>query len=111
MNDQVDSGGDVAQKTVAALIDLATRRPAPRKRPARVLPDWADRCIKDDMERIIPNLANVLVALRALPEVAEAFAYDSMLRVDDPSQGIARCSGVAKARAPGRFRDPCMTRM
>ena len=81
MNDQVDSGGDVAQKTVAALIDLATRRPAPRKRPARVLPDWADRCIKDDMERIVPNLANVLVALRTLPEVAEAFAYDRMLRV------------------------------
>lgn len=81
MNDQLDSGGDVAQKTVAALIDLATRRPAARKRPARVLPDWADRCIKDDMGRIVPNLANVLVALRALPEVAEAFAYDRMLRV------------------------------
>ena len=78
----MDSGGDVAQKTVAALIDLATRRPAARKRPARELPAWADRCIKDEMTgRIIPNLANVLAALRALPEVAEAFAYDRMLRV------------------------------
>jgi hypothetical protein len=78
VNDQVDSGGDVAQKTVAALIDLATRRPVARKRPARLLPDWADRCIKDDMGRIVPNLANVLVALRALPELDDAFAYDEM---------------------------------
>jgi predicted P-loop ATPase len=64
----------------AEIVTLATRRPK-RERPKRELPAWADRCIKDDMERIIPNLANVLVALRALPEVAEAFAYDSMLKV------------------------------
>jgi predicted P-loop ATPase len=76
VDEQVD-GGDVAQKAVAELIDLATRRPK-RKRPERELPDWAERCIKDDFGRIIPNLANVLVAVRALPEVAEAFAYDSM---------------------------------
>jgi predicted P-loop ATPase len=59
----------------------ALERKARKPRPRPALPDWAERCIKDDMERIIPNLANVLVALRALPEVAEAFAYDSMLKV------------------------------
>jgi predicted P-loop ATPase len=49
-----------------------------RKRPTRALPDWASRCIFDDYGRIIPNLANVLIALRALPEVRDAFAYDAM---------------------------------
>jgi predicted P-loop ATPase len=49
-----------------------------KRRPARELPDWADGCIKDDFERIVPNLANVLVAIRALPELADAFAYDEM---------------------------------
>jgi predicted P-loop ATPase len=62
------------------IVSLATRRPK-RERPKRELPAWAGRCIKDDNDRIIPNLANVLVALRALPEVAEAFAYDGMLKV------------------------------
>jgi predicted P-loop ATPase len=74
---QVDSGGDVAQKFAAEIVNLATRKPK-RERPKRDLPDWADRCIKDDMGRIVPNLANVLVALRALPELADAFAYDEM---------------------------------
>jgi predicted P-loop ATPase len=59
----------------------ALERKARKPRPRPALPDWAHRCIKDDLERIIPNLANVLVALRALPEVAESFAYDSMLKV------------------------------
>jgi predicted P-loop ATPase len=49
-----------------------------RRRRGRELPEWADGCVKDDAARIIPNLANVLVALRSLPEVADAFAYDSM---------------------------------
>ena len=70
-------GGDRAPASVAELVDLATRRPK-RKRPEREMPEWADRCIKDDFGRIVPNLANVLVALRALPEVSDAFAYDEM---------------------------------
>jgi predicted P-loop ATPase len=49
-----------------------------RKRPTSALPDWASRCIFDDYGRIIPNLANVLIALRALPEVKDTFAYDEM---------------------------------
>jgi hypothetical protein len=97
VNDQVDSGGDVAQKTVAALIDLATRRPAARKRTARELPDWAGRCIKDDMGRIVPNLANVLVALRALPELAGAFAYDAMLRAAVLRKDLPVAPGGASA--------------
>jgi predicted P-loop ATPase len=59
----------------------ALERKARKPRPRPALPEWAHRCIKDDNDRIIPNLANVLVALRALPEVVDAFAYDSMLKV------------------------------
>jgi predicted P-loop ATPase len=54
------------------------RVPKRKRRSAHEVPDWAARCIKDGAGRIIPNLANVLVALRALPEVADAFAYDLM---------------------------------
>jgi predicted P-loop ATPase len=61
------------------IADFAAAAAKPkRKRPTRALPDWASRCIFDDYGRIIPNLANVLIALRALPEVKDAFAYDEM---------------------------------
>jgi predicted P-loop ATPase len=40
---------------------------------------WLGGCIRDDRGRVIPNLANVLVALRAAPELKDAFAYDQML--------------------------------
>lgn len=109
MNDQVDSGSDVAQKFAAEIVNLATRRPR-RERPKRELPDWADRCIKDDMGRIVPNLANVLVALRELTEVAEAFAYDRMSRVAILA-GNCRSRRAARAPARARFRDPCVMRM
>jgi predicted P-loop ATPase len=77
VDDQPDHGGGDANKIVAELFNIADRK-SRRKRPERELPDWAERCIKDDFGRIIPNLANVLVALRALPEIADAFAHDEM---------------------------------
>jgi hypothetical protein len=88
----------------------ALERKARKPRPRPALPDWAERCIKDDMERIIPNLANVLVALRALPEVAEAFAYDSMLKVTILRKELPVAPGGESASS-GPFRDPCVTKM
>jgi predicted P-loop ATPase len=79
--DQFDMGAEAPPNNVADFNSRALAKKARKPRPRPELPDWADRCIKDDMGRIIPNLANVLVALRALPEVEEAFAYDRMLRV------------------------------
>jgi hypothetical protein len=79
MVEQFDTGAEAAPNNVADFNSRALRKgrkPRPRPRPA--LPDWADRCIKDEMGRIIPNLANALVALRALPELVDAFAYDEM---------------------------------
>jgi predicted P-loop ATPase len=79
---------DNPPKTVSELVDLAARRPA-RKRPPRAVPPWAEACIKDDYGRIIPCLANVLIALRALPDVADAFAYDTMA-----------CSAILRSALP-----------
>jgi hypothetical protein len=36
--------------------------------------------IRDEKDRIVPNLANVLIALRTAPDLADAFAYDEMER-------------------------------
>jgi hypothetical protein len=77
--DQIDMDAEAPPNNVADFNSRALRKGRkPRPRPA--LPDWAERCIKDEMGRIIPNLANVLAALRALPELVDAFAYDEMSR-------------------------------
>ena len=79
MVDQIDMDAEAPPNNVADFNSRALRKGRkPRPRPA--LPDWAERCIKDEMGRIIPNLANVLAALRALPELVDAFAYDEMSR-------------------------------
>jgi hypothetical protein len=41
---------------------------------------WLRNCVCDDRGRIVPNLANLLVALRAAPELIDVFAFDEMLR-------------------------------
>jgi hypothetical protein len=75
-----NEGDDGPPTTVVDFVARAKRKPQRKPRPERDLPDWAERCIKDDMGRIIPNLANALIPLAASPEVAEAFAYDEMTR-------------------------------
>jgi predicted P-loop ATPase len=41
---------------------------------------WLRNCVCDDRGRIVPNLANLLVALRAAPELIDVFAFDEMIR-------------------------------
>jgi predicted P-loop ATPase len=78
MVEQVDMGAEALPNNVADFNSRALAKKAP-KRPSREdMPDWAERCLKDDRENIIPNLANALIALRADPDLAEAFAYDEM---------------------------------
>jgi predicted P-loop ATPase len=43
------------------------------------MPSWIRDCIVDDKGRIIANLANAMVALRAAPEFKGALRYDEML--------------------------------
>lgn len=60
-----------------------------RRRPPVARAPWLKDCICDERGRIVPNLANVLIALRAAPELAEAFAYDAML-----------CTAILKKELP-----------
>jgi predicted P-loop ATPase len=77
----------------------ARRRSTPTARAP-----WLKDCICDERGRIIPNLANVLIALRAAPELADAFAYDLMLCVSvlmkelpiAPNAEIASCDPVPR---------------
>ena len=49
------------------------------KRKRGDLPPWLQACEKDDRDRIIPNLANLMIALRSDPDLANALAFDQML--------------------------------
>jgi hypothetical protein len=59
-------------------VPLEGARARRRSSPTARAP-WLKDSICDERGRIIPNLANVLITLRAAPELAEAFAYDAML--------------------------------
>jgi predicted P-loop ATPase len=48
-----------------------------RRGPAQSA-DWVRQCIGDDRGRVIPNLANILVALRSAPELVDAIGFDEM---------------------------------
>ena len=58
--------------------------PLPTKRPARRSPTpkagWLKEALADEKGRVLPNLANTMTALRLIPELAEAFAFDDMLK-------------------------------
>jgi predicted P-loop ATPase len=43
-------------------------------------PDWLHDCLAGDNGRPLPNLANILIALRADPALKECFAFDQMLQ-------------------------------
>ena len=62
----------------ATVVTLETKRV---KRNAKAPPaPWLAGAITDSRGRILPILANLMIALRSAPEIAEAFAYDEMLR-------------------------------
>jgi predicted P-loop ATPase len=62
----------------AAVISLASKRKSRRK--PRIGTPWLESAITDDRGRVLPNLANIMIGLREAPEIAEAFAFDEMLR-------------------------------
>jgi predicted P-loop ATPase len=65
------SESDLEMPNVVAL----PRKP---RRKAPYAPPWLKNTIADERGRILPVVANILVALRAAPELAEAFSYDEM---------------------------------
>jgi predicted P-loop ATPase len=54
-----------------------SQRAVKRKR-ARRRENWLERCIRDDRGRVVANLANVMIALRADQSTEGAFAFDRM---------------------------------
>jgi predicted P-loop ATPase len=60
---------------------------------------WLNGCVRDDRGCLVPNLANALVALRAAPELNDAFAYDEMLCSTILQRELPWASGV-RADAP-----------
>jgi hypothetical protein len=56
---------------------LKVRRP-PKAAPARQ--DWLSNALADERGRLLPNLANVMIALRGAPEIEDAFSFDEILR-------------------------------
>ena len=43
-------------------------------------PEWLKACSKDKSGKVIPNLANVMIILRADERLSDLFAFDEMAR-------------------------------
>ena len=70
----------VAMEAREAAPERKRKRSDEPKRPRGDSPPWLQACMRDDRDRIIPNLANLMIALRADPDLAHAFAFDQMLQ-------------------------------
>jgi predicted P-loop ATPase len=69
---------------------------------------WLDACILDERGRVVPNLANVLLALRFAPELKDAVAYDEMLCARILQRAlpvVTRCGVVVPGPLPRPVRD------
>jgi predicted P-loop ATPase len=60
------------------IVALATRA-KPKRKPPPSRAAWLVGAIADDRGRVLPILANILMALRQAPELCDAFTYDEML--------------------------------
>ena len=98
--------------------DYGARGPEPKRkrRKARAerddLPPWLQSCEKDGRDQIIPNLANLMIALRADPDIANALAFDQMLhapvlRLALPAAPNGRTTGGDDHSAPATARRRC----
>lgn len=74
------------------------------RRAAR--PAWLNGALCDEKGRPAPNVANVLLALRAAPELREAFAFDEMLSAVILTAPVP---GAEQGDAPRPLRDTDVT--
>jgi predicted P-loop ATPase len=63
---------------VNKLVTLEKAMQRPRRGAPAESAEWPCQCIHDDRGRVIPNHANVLVALRSAPELVDAIGFDAM---------------------------------
>ena len=69
---------------------------------------WLSKCIKDDRSCVVSNLANLLVGLRAAPELVGAFAFDEMQRAPILTKELPVAPGgsvASNAHLPRMVRD------
>jgi hypothetical protein len=80
-----------------------TLKPVDDARPPAVCDDvpavWLRDCLCDERRRIRPELANVMIALRSAPELADAFTFDEMLRAPILAKGLPRAPNAEPAGA------------
>jgi predicted P-loop ATPase len=79
-----------------------------------VQPRWLASAITDDRGRILPILANVMLALRAAPELAKAFNYDEMARVAILNADLPLVDGAVRderTALPRPLRDTDVTQL
>jgi predicted P-loop ATPase len=74
-----DLSGDIARKSRIADLRAKKKRRLNGSKSPPTGPAWLDLCAKDHKGQPIPNLANVMVALRH-DAVFDAFAFDEMQR-------------------------------
>ncbi len=89
---------------LANVVQIAVK--AKRKQGSKN-PDWLVNAVTDERGRLLPNLANVMLALRAAPELIEAFSFHEMLRsivLDKHLPKLATAAGIGGA-IPRRIGD------
>ncbi len=56
--------------------------------------DWLKGAIRDDRDRILPNLANVALALRQASELRGAFSFDELQRMTIVDKELPLAAGA-----------------
>lgn len=85
------------------VVEIGARKPPAKHRKrsgARAAPAWLAGLIPDDHGRPMPILANVLAALRAAPEIAEAFGFDEMQRTSVQLRELPLAPGGERIAGP-----------
>lgn len=83
------------------LLDSADNHHAlkPRRARRRAPAPWLADMLADERGRALPILANIMIALRSAPELADAFSYDEMLRAPILSRELPIAPGAEPAVA------------
>jgi predicted P-loop ATPase len=94
----------------AITLRAGRERSSERKRaasPAAPAADWLHACIKDDRGHIVPNHANILIALRSAPELVSTIRFDEMQQGPVLVEDLPNAPGCvgAKGELPRLVRD------
>jgi predicted P-loop ATPase len=88
--------------------------PVKKSRLRRSEPPWFAGMVRDDRGRVLAVLANILVALRNAPEIAEVVSFDDMLKAPILAAALPRVEEAAAGDAappPRPLRDTDVTQL